>query len=291
MYGIPSFKLPKNIVEEKIAYLERIGVQFVTNTRIGEATTVKDLLDEYDAVFLGTGANVDAAIKIPGLELEGVYQATDFLVRANVPSEFLPPDRREKPVVGSTVVVIGGGDTAMDCVRTAIRLQVANGIRGGTVTCVYRRTEAEMPGCLQERIHAQEEGGLFEYLTAPVALIGDDKGHVKAMQCIRMELGEPDESGRRRPVPIEGSEFEMEVDTVILAIGYWPDPLIGETTDGLETHRWGLIVADEHGRTSVEGVFAAGDNVKGPDLVVTALAAAGRAADAIHEYLSGASHR
>jgi len=145
-----------------------------------------------------------------------------------------------------------------------------------------------MPGCHKERVHAEEEGGLFYYLTAPIALIGDDKEHVKAMQCIRMELGEPDESGRRRPIPIEGSEFEMEVDTVILAIGYWPDPLIGETTKGLETHKWGLIMADENGRTSREGVFAAGDNVKGPDLVVTALAAAGKAADTIHEYLSEA---
>ena len=285
MYGIPSFKLPKDIIEEKIAYLKRIGVKFITDTRIGGTITVDGLLEESDAVFLGTGANVDAAIKIAGLELEGIYQATDFLIRGNLSPEYLPPDRREKPVVGSKVVVIGGGDTAMDCVRTAIRLQAADGI-DGTVTCVYRRTEAEMPGCHKERVHAEEEGGLFYYLTAPIALIGDDKEHVKAMQCIRMELGEPDESGRRRPIPIEGSEFEMEVDTVILAIGYWPDPLIGETTRGLETHKWGLIMADENGRTSREGVFAAGDNVKGPDLVVTALAAAGKAADTIHEYLS-----
>ncbi len=281
LYGIPSFKLPKRLVHEKIAYLKRLGVRFMTNTRIGQGLTVDDLFSAgFDAVFLGTGANVDAKLKAPGVDLKGIYQASDFLVRANVDHSLLPEAMRRPVEVGGRVAVVGGGDTAMDCLRTAIRLGAKE------VTCVYRRTEAEMPGCHKERVRAIEEGVHFEYLVAPVRFIGDAAGHVRQMECQRMQLGEPDKSGRPRPVPIEGSNFLMDVDTVILALGYWPDPLVSETTPGLEVHDWGLITADaETGATSRPGVFAGGDNVTGPDLVSTAVAAGLRAARAVDQYL------
>lgn len=282
IYGIPSFKLDKQVVLNKIRDLEAAGVKFVTNTRIGETITVDDLLKEYQAVFLGTGAGVEATMDIPGEDLKGIFKSTDFLIRANVPLEMLPPERRIKPVVGRRVAVIGGGDTAVDCARSSIRLGAEE------VTIVYRRTEAEMPGNKVERGVCLDEGVEIEYLQAPVEFIGDENGHVRAMKLIKMQLGEPDSSGRRRPVPIEGSEFIQEVDTVLLAIGYWPDPFIGKQTENLATHKWGLIVADEKvGATTREGVFAAGDNVHGPDLVITAVASAHRAADSIDAYLRG----
>jgi glutamate synthase (NADPH/NADH) small chain len=282
IYGIPSFKLKKSIVLDKIHDLEEAGVKFITNTRIGEAITVDDLLKEYNAVFLGTGASVEASMNIPGEDLAGMYKSTDYLVRANVPSDMLPPDMREIPVVGQRVAVIGGGDTAVDCARTSIRLGAEE------VTIVYRRTEAEMPGNKTERRICIEEGVNIKYLQAPVEFIGDENGHVKAMKVIKMKLGEPDSSGRRRPVPIEGSEFIQEVDNVILAVGYWPDPYLSEKTEGLATHKWGLIFAEEEvGATSREGVFAAGDNVHGPDLVITAIASAHKAAESIDAYLNG----
>ncbi|UCG23438.1 MAG: NAD(P)-dependent oxidoreductase [Chloroflexota bacterium] len=284
IYGIPSFKLDKQVVMHKIEDLEKAGVRVVTNTRIGEDVMIDDLLEEYDAVFLGTGAGVEATMNVPGEDLEYVYTATDFLIRANVPSDMLPTGRREKPWVGDRVAVIGGGDTAVDCARSAIRLGAEE------VTIIYRRTEAEMPGNKVERHTCLEEGVNIKYLQAPVEYLGDSDGRVRAMNVVCMELGEPDRSGRRRPVPIEGSEFIQEIDTVVLAVGYWPDPLLGEKTDGLATHKWGLIMADEAcGATSRPGVFAAGDNVHGPDLVVTAIAAAHTAAENIHRYLMGES--
>jgi glutamate synthase (NADPH/NADH) small chain len=240
------------------------------------------LLDEYDAVFLGTGAGVEATMNIPGEDLDGIYKATDYLVRSNVPFDMLPPDMREMPVVGRRVAVIGGGDTAVDCARSSVRLGAEE------VTIVYRRTEAEMPGNKVERRICIDEGVDIRYLQAPVEFIGDENGHVKAMKVIKMKLGEPDSSGRRRPVPIEGSEFVQETDNVILAIGYWPDPFLGERTEGLATHNWGLIKTDEEvGATAREGVFAAGDNVHGPDLVITAIATAHQAAESIDAYLNG----
>jgi len=282
IYGIPSFKLEKRVVMNKIVDLEAAGVRFVTNTRIGESLTVDDLLDAYDAVFLGTGAGIEAPLKVPGSELEGVFKATDFLIRSNVPREMLPPDRRETPRIGRRVAVIGGGDTAVDCARTAIRLGATE------VTIVYRRTELEMPGNASERAISLEEGVRINYLQAPVEFIGDEHGQLRAMKLVQMSLGEPDSSGRRRPVPIEGSEFVQEIDTVVLAIGYWPDPFLGEKTPGLVTQKWGLILADEEvGATSREGVFAAGDNVHGPDLVATAIAGARRAAESMANYLEG----
>jgi glutamate synthase (NADPH/NADH) small chain len=282
IYGIPSFKLSKSVVLDKIGDLEDAGVRFITNTRVGEAITVDDLLEEHDAVFLGTGAAIEATMNIPGENLESIYRSNDYLIRTNVPFEMLPPEMREKPVIGQRVAVIGGGDTAVDCARTSVRLGAEE------VTIVYRRTEAEMPGNRVERRISIEEGVNIKYLQAPVEFIGDENGHVKAMKVIKMKLGEPDSSGRRRPVPIEGSEFIQEIDTVILAIGYWPDPFLGEKTENLATHKWGLIVTDEEvGATTREGVFAAGDNVHGPDLVITAIATAHRAAENIDAYLSG----
>jgi glutamate synthase (NADPH/NADH) small chain len=283
IYGIPSFKLSKEVVLNKVRDLEDAGVKFITNTRIGEAITVDGLLEDYDAVFLGTGAAVEATMNIPGEDLKGIYKATDYLVRANVPFDMLSPDLREKPIIGQRVAVIGGGDTAVDCARTSVRLGAEE------VTIVYRRTEAEMPGNKTERRICIQEGVNIEYLEAPVEFIGDEDGHVKAMKVIKMKLGEPDSSGRRRPVPIEGSEFIQEIDNVILSIGYWPDPFVGEKTKDLATHNWGLILTDEEvGATSREGVFAAGDNVHGPDLVITAIATAHRAAKSIDAYLNGA---
>ncbi|RME78948.1 MAG: NADPH-dependent glutamate synthase [Chloroflexi bacterium] len=282
VYGIPNFKLEKQVVLRKVRDLEEAGVKFITNTRVGEDITIDELMEQFDAVFLGTGAGVQARMNIPGEDLKGIYTSTDFLIRANVPAEMRPPHMQEPPEVGRRVAVIGGGDSAVDCARTSIRLGAEE------VTIVYRRTEAEMPGNKTERQVCIDEGAKIEYLQAPVEYIGDENGHVKAMKVVKMELGEPDSSGRRRPVPIEGSEFIMEVDTVVLAIGFWPDPLLGEKTPNLATHKWGLIVADEEtGRTTREGVFAAGDNVHGPDLVITAIAGAHKAARSIDAYLRG----
>lgn len=281
-YGIPKFKMDHSIVDDKAEYLEKLGVEFVFDTRVGEDITVDELFDEhgYETVFLGVGAGVGAELKIPGVDLKGIFKATPFLVRANVDEDRRPPDLQEPPQVGERVAVIGGGDTAMDCVRTAVRLGAQE------VMCVYRRTEEQMPGNERDRQFAKEEGVNFKWLTQPIRFLGDEDGNVVAMECIHMELGEPDDTGRRRPVPVKGSEFTMLTDTVVLAIGYWPDPLLGETTPGLETHDWGLItVDDETGTTTREGVFAGGDDVLGPDLVVTAVAQGRRAAQAMHEYL------
>ena len=280
-YGIPRFKMRKAIVDEKIAYLEKLGVRIICNTTVGDNVTVDDLFAAgFDAVFLGHGAAQPVKMGIPGEDLKGMYQATDFLVRCNLPPGQLPPSMREPIDVGKRVVVVGGGDTAMDCVRTALRMGAS------FVYCVYRRSEAEMPGNRKERRNAEEEGVGLICLTAPVGFTDDGAGRVKSAICQRMELGEPDESGRRRPVPIPGSEFEMEVNTVVLALGYRADKLLETTTPGLEADRWGLLTVDpETGRTSRPGVFAGGDNVRGPDLVVDAVVDAKRAAAAMDEYL------
>lgn len=282
VYGIPNFKLAKDVVHARINDLAAAGVAFKTNTRIGETLSIDALMEQgFDAVYIGVGTLVDAKMDVPGIDLPGVFQATDFLVRANVDPELLPTDKRSKPEVGRRVAVVGGGDTASDCLRTALRMGADE------VTCLYRRTEAEMPGGEKDRELAREEGATFRFLTQPVRYIAGPDGRVSAVECLQCELGEPDESGRRRPIPIEGSNFTVEADTVILALGYWPDPLIGESTPDLETHKWGLIIADpQTGKTSREGVFAGGDAVSGPDLVVTAMVSGRRAANGIHEYLS-----
>ena len=280
-YGIPNFKLDKRrVVDRKVKQLEELGIEFVYNITVGKDISIDELMERHDALFIGVGTWVEAPLKVPGVDLDGVYRTLDFLMRANVPLEDLPPDKRERPTVGKRVAIIGGGDSATDCARTAVRLGAEE------VTIVYRRSAAEMPGSWHERERALEEGVKIEYLTAPVRFIGDEKGHVKAMECVRMRLGEPDASGRRRPIPIEDSNFIMEVDNVVLAIGFWPDPLIGETTPDIKTHKWGLIVVDpETGQTGREGVFAGGDAVRGPDLVVDAMADGRKAAEHIHKYL------
>ncbi len=280
-YGIPNFKLPKKVVFSRLEDFENAGVKFVFNTYIGKDKTIDDLMAEgFEAVFVGVGTGVDARMEIPGEDLPGVYEATDFLIRANVHENYLPEGTESKPDLGKKVVIVGGGDTASDALRSALRLGAEE------VTCVYRRTETEMPGSYKDRELAREEGAIYNFLTQPVRFIAGENGRIQAVECIRMQLGEPDASGRRRPVPIEGSEFQIEADTVVKGIGYWPDPTIGKTTPGLETHKWGLIVIDpETGATTRTGIYAGGDGVTGPDLVVTACAAGRKSALAIDAYL------
>ncbi|MEX0800534.1 MAG: NADPH-dependent glutamate synthase [Dehalococcoidia bacterium] len=278
-YGIPSFKMDKRHVDQQVDYLHRLGVQFTYNVRVGYDVTIDALFARgFHAVFLGHGAGQPNRLNVPGEELEGIHAATDFLVRANLPPEDLPVHMREPLEVGKRVVVIGGGDTAMDCVRSAVRTGA------GETLCVYRRGEAEMGGRAEERVHAHEEGVRFLFETIPVRFVGEE-GHIRAVRFQRVELGEPDESGRRRPVPIIGSEFDQEADTVVVAIGYKVEKLMFQTTPGLEGSESGAIAATEDGRTSRPGVFAAGDAVRGADLVVTALADAKRAAEGIDRYL------
>lgn len=239
-YGIPNFKLPKSVVFSRWGDLNRVGVEFVPETYIGKDKTIDDLFAEgYEAVFVGVGVGIDAPMEAPGEDLPGVMKATEFLTRCSLDEErLLPREMRGYPSVGKKVVVIGGGDTASDCLRSALRLGAKE------VTCLYRRTENEMPGGLHDRELAREEGAHFEFLTQPVEFIAGENGHLAKLDCIRMQLGEPDKSGRRRPVPIEDSNFIIEADTAVLALGYWPDTTIGETTPELETHKWGLIVTD-----------------------------------------------
>lgn len=281
LYGIPNFKLPKDVVFARWADLERAGVKFVGNTYIGKDKTIDDLFTEgYQAVFVGVGTGIDAPMEVPGEDLPGVYQATEFLIRGNVDLDLLPADMKSRPEIGRKVAIIGGGDTASDCLRTALRMGAEE------VFCLYRRTEVEMPGGRKDRQLAREEGAQYQFLTQPVKFLPGEDGRLAQIECIRMELGEPDAKGRRRPVPIEGTNFLVEADTAILALGYWPDPIIGETTPELETHKWGLIVTDRQtGATTRPGVFAGGDAVTGPDLVVTAMVAGRRAAVSIDNFL------
>jgi glutamate synthase (NADPH) small chain len=281
-YGIPSFKLTKNVVFNRIHDLEAAGVEFVYNTYIGKNRTIDDLFAEsYEAVFVGVGTEIDAPMEVPGEDLPGVYKATDFLMRCNVDLDLLPEEMRSRPDIGKKVVVIGGGDTASDCLRTALRLGADE------VACLYRRTEKEMPGGRHDRELAKEEGAIYQFLTQPVRFIPGEDGRLKEVECIRMVLGEPDAKGRRRPVPVEGSNFIVQADCAVTAVSYWPDPIIGQTTPGLKTDKWGLIFIDpETGATSRPGVYAGGDDVTGPSLVVTAMVAGRKAAAAIDEYLS-----
>jgi len=281
-YGIPNFKLPKDVVFARWHDLEEAGVEFVPDIYVGKHKTIDRLFEEgYQAVFVGVGTGIDSPMDVEGEDLPGVWKATEFLIQANVAPELLPAGTGGRPDVGQRVAVIGGGDTASDCLRSALRLGAAE------VTCLYRRTEKEMPGNSHDRQLAREEGARYEFLTQPVRFIAGEDGRLAQIECLRMQLGEPDKSGRRRPVPIEGSNFMVPADTAILALGYWPDESIGQTTPGLETHKWGLIVVDrETGATSRPGVYAGGDAVTGPDLVVTAMVAGRRAAVAMNIYLA-----
>jgi len=281
-YGIPNFKLPKQVVFARVDDLKRAGVDFVFETYIGKDKTIDQLFaDGFGAVFVGIGTEIDAPMEVPGEDLPGVYKATEFLARSNVAIEMLPSDMQSRPAIGKKVAVIGGGDTASDCLRTALRLGADE------VTCLYRRTEKEMPGGRHDREMAREEGAHYQFLTQPVRFIPGEDGRLAKIECIRMILGEPDAKGRRRPVPVEGSNFIVEADTAVLALGYWPDPIIGESTPGLQTRNYGLIITDkETGATSRAGVFAGGDAVTGPELVVTAMVAGRKAAAAINKFLS-----
>jgi len=282
LYGIPNFKLSKDVLRDKLSYLEQLGVAFVGNTWVGRDVTIDDLFARgFDAVFVGTGAGLGGRLAIPGEEFTGIYAATEFLVRGNLRPDQLPEHMRGPIEVGKDFVVIGGGDTSMDCVRTAVRIGAER------VTCIYRRTEAEMLGRQEEREHARQEGVSFQFLTIPLRFLGDEDGRVTGIECQRMELGEPDESGRRRPIPVPHSEFVIPVDSAAIAIGYNADPIIKDAAPGVSTNRWNLVeVHPETYMTTRPGVFAGGDNVNGADLVVTALADGRRAASAIHEYLS-----
>jgi len=265
-YGIPNFKSAKSIVDEKVQALRDGGVEFRTGVQVG-VDIAWDELHAYDAVFLAHGAGAGRRLRLDGEDLGHVSSATDFLVRANLPAEDLPEEMQTKPFVGRSVVVVGGGDTSMDCVRSAVRLGAEQ------VTLLYRRTEHEMAGREEERRHAREERVHFEYLTTPIQLLGRD-GVVTGIECARMELGEADESGRRRPSQIEGSNFVIDADAVVVAVGYGVDPEMLGPGSGVVVDDWGQIVVDGAGRTSQPGVFAGGDNVNGADLVVTALASA-----------------
>ena len=282
VYGIPNFKLPKDVWEEKWTEFEKAGVKFVPNTYIGKDKTIDDLFSEgFEAVFIGVGSEIDAKMEnTPGTDLPGMFEATDFLIRSNVDPSQLPDDMKAPVELGKRVVVIGGGDTASDCLRSALRMGAED------VTCLYRRTENEMPGGKKDRQLAREEGAKYRFLTQPVKFIAGENGRLAAVECIEMRLGEPDAKGRRKPVPVESSNFSVACDTAILALGYWPDPIIEKTTPDLETHNWGLVKADKHtGITSREGIFSGGDCVTGPDLVVTAMVAGRNAALSIDEYL------
>jgi glutamate synthase (NADPH/NADH) small chain len=283
VYGIPNFKLPKDVWLEKWDEFIRAGVNFVPDTYIGKDKTIDDLFNEgFEAVFIGVGSEIDAKMEdTPGTDLPGVYEATDFLIRGNVDPDLLPASMHKPLELGRRVVVIGGGDTASDCLRTALRLGADE------VTCLYRRTEREMPGGKKDRQMAKDEGAKYRFLTQPVKFIAGPDGKLAAVECIEMKLGEPDAKGRRRPVPVENSNFSVACDTAILALGYWPDPILSKTTPDLETHDWGLISVKNKatGATSRPGVFSGGDCVTGPDLVVTAMVAGRKAARAIDEYL------
>jgi len=279
VYGIPEFRLPKKIVEAEADYIKKLGVKIKTNAMVGKLYTIKELLERFDAVFVGTGAGLPRFMRIPGENLCGIYSANEFLIRVNLMKAYAFPEHDTPIRIGKHVAVIGGGNVAMDAARCALRLGAKE------VRIVYRRSRKEMPARAEEIENAEEEGVIFEFLTNPKRFIGNERGWVKAMECVRMRLGEPDASGRRRPIPIEGSEFTMDVDTVIIAIGGTPNPIIPRTTEGLEVTRHGTIVTDENGKTSIEGVYAGGDIVTGAATVISAMGAGKRAARAIHKYL------
>ena len=280
VYGIPEFRLPKEkIVAREIDEVRRLGVEIETDVIVGRTVTVDSLLDEegYDAVFIGSGAGLPRFMGIPGENLNGVVSANEFLTRANLMRAY--DDTYDTPIyVGKRVVVVGGGNVAMDAVRTAKRL-------GAEAVIVYRRSEAELPARVEEVHHAKQEGIEFRMLTNPTAVLGDEQGWVRGLRCVEMTLGEPDASGRRSPVVKEGSEFEVACDVVIMALGTSPNPLLSATTPGLETDRRGCLVADEAGSTTREGVFAGGDAVTGAATVILAMGAGRRAAEAIDRYI------
>ena len=281
VYGIPEFRLPKDIVQYEIDNLAEIGVKFELNSVVGRTETVDELLERFDAVFIAVGAGLPRFMRIPGENLIGVFSANEYLTRANLMKAYLFPEYDTPIVRGKNVAVLGAGNVAMDAARTALRLGAER------VRIVYRRSREEMPARAEEIHHGEEEGVEFYLLTIPIKFIGDHKGRVKAMECLKMELGEPDESGRKRPVPLEGSNFELETDLVVIAVGAGANPLITSTTPGLEVNDWGYIVAEpETGKTKKRRVWAGGDIVSGQATVILAMGAGRIAANSIHQYLT-----
>ncbi len=282
VYGIPEFRLPKAIVQAEVDFVESLGVEIKTNALIGKLHTIQELMDNgYDAVFIGIGAGGPMFMNIPGEELNGVYSANEFLTRSNLMKAYLFPKYDTPIKKNKKVAVVGAGNVAMDSVRTAIRLGADE------VYLVYRRSEKEMPARVEEIERAKEEKAIFKLLTNPVRIISDETGWVKAMECIQMELGEPDASGRRRPIPIKGSEFIIDVDAVIMALGTNANPLLPQATPGLELNKWGYITADEETcQTSIKGVYAGGDIVTGSATVILAMGAGRKAAKTIDKYLT-----
>ena len=295
VYGIPEFRLPKRVVYAEIDYAaECLGIEVHTDAVIGRLYTIDELLNEqgFDAVFLGTGAGLPTFLRIPGINYNGVLSANEFLTRVNLMKGYLFPEYDTPVKVGRRVAVIGAGNVAMDSARCSLRLQALRaqetGEEPGEVHIVYRRSRVEVPARAEEVHHAEEEGVIFDFLTNPVEIYGDEHGNVCGMRCIRMELGEPDESGRRRPIPIEGSEFDMDVDMVIMALGTRPNPLVFNEAGGLERTKWGTVVADqETGRTTKPRVWAGGDVVTGAATVISAMGAGKRAAADIDRFLRG----
>ncbi|HZW49452.1 MAG TPA: NADPH-dependent glutamate synthase [Bacillota bacterium] len=285
VYGIPEFRLPKAIVQKEIDALKAIGVKIETNVVIGKTITIDELMDEYafEAVFIGSGAGLPNFMNIPGENLKGVYSANEFLTRINLMKAYLP-DSNTPIQKGRNVVVVGGGNVAMDSARCAKRL-------GANVTIVYRRTDNELPARREEVEHAKEEGVEFKFLHNPLEIYGNENGFVSGALCQEMVLSTPDASGRARPIPLKGSEFKIDCDTVIIAIGTSPNPLIKATTAGLNTDKYGCIVADETGLTSRQGVFAGGDAVTGAATVILAMGAGKTAAEAIDRYIQGKNNR
>jgi len=281
MYGIPEFRLPKKIVQAEVDYIKKLGVDIKTDYMIGKLYTIDKLFElGFDAVFIGTGAGLPRFMRIPGENLGGIYSANEFLIRVNLMKAYTFPEYDTPIKIGKRVAVIGGGNVAMDSARSALRLGAEE------VWIVYRRSKKEMPARIEEIENAEEEGIKFKFLTTPVKFLGDKSGWITGMECIAMQLGEPDESGRRRPIPMEGSEFVMDVDTVVIAIGQTPNPIIQRTTKRLQTTRWGTIVVNEKtGKTSRKGVYAGGDVVSGAATVISAMGAGKKAARSIHRYL------
>ena len=281
-YGIPEFRLPKQIVDEEVERVKALGVKIETNVIIGRTLTIDELFDEmgFEAVYIGTGAGSPRFLNIPGENLSGVYSASELLTRVNLMKAYKFPEFDTPLKIGKRVVVLGGGDVAMDAVRTSKRLGPDHAM------LLYRRSREEMPARAEEVHHAEEEGIEFRFLVSPVAIHGDDSGWVKSIECEKMELGEPDEQGRRRPLPVKGSNFIIETDTVVVAIGQSPNPIIQQTTPGLATTRWGTITVDETGATSRKGIFAGGDISRGGATVIQAVADGKQASRSIDAYLT-----
>ncbi|MFH1562807.1 MAG: NADPH-dependent glutamate synthase [Nitrospirota bacterium] len=279
-YGIPEFRMPKAIVDKEVDYIKKLGVKIEVNVVVGLTTTIDELKDEgVKAIFIGTGAGLPYFLGIPGENLNGVYSANEFLTRTNLMKAYRFPEYDTPIKVGKKVAVVGAGNVAMDAARCSLRLGAEE------VYIVYRRSFEEMPARLEELHHAQEEGIIFKLLTLPTKILGNAQGWVKAMECVKMELGEPDESGRRRPVAIPDSEFILDVETVISALGQGPNPLLLHATKGLELNKRGNIIVDDNLKTSLDGVYAGGDIVTGAATVISAMGAGKKAAGAIHEYL------